>query len=202
MFLRNTGMGAMLATAHDSNKNIGDRMNTWGRRVSALAVLGIVAAGGAACGDDEKPEKKAGPELVLGKDGKPLEYVEYGGDNTDRNHDGTDDGFTDVNNNDIDDSDELWDQTEQKFVTPQDASGTDELEGASAQDLADIAELEPVLGNSSSRPYWREDFIKLDPLVKKRVMVALRHPEDYDTEDSWRADIIYQFTRTPEEIQD
>jgi hypothetical protein len=188
------------------------------------AVAGLKFAGGPA----EKEKQPQGQELVLGPDGQPVEYVEFKYDpeyyaeyeetgnypdeipeGMDRNHDGTEDNLTDVNENGVNDSEELWDQLDNEFVDPL-AEGSAEIEAnASEQDKEYIAEIESVIPDFAELfgVHWKAEFIQLDPIVKERVMFALRHPGEYvatesaTAEQNWRADVYYQFSRTPEEIQ-
>lgn len=90
----------------------------------ALAVL--AACGAADDGHANAAKKASEPALVMGPDGSPVKYVEYkyvkgfDPDNPpatmDRDHDGSPDNLTDVNEDGINDSDELWDQLNKRFV--------------------------------------------------------------------------------------
>lgn len=189
----------------------------FGKRAIASLVGGAMALGAGAFGynalksdGDKDPVKTAdpAPELVLGPDGEPLQYVEWDHDaHIDRNNDGTNDGATDVDNDGVIDAEELWDQENKEFVDPKAEDGEEVLANATEEDLSNIAEIETTFPEFwESNPHWREDFVKLDPLVKDRVMVAVHSPEDYSgtdiltPEQQWEASVQDQFNRTPEDI--
>lgn len=189
-----------------------DRRWGWRKKTGAV-VLGAVLAGGTVVGinaltnNSEEPKKENTPEQVTGPDGKPLQYVEFSMQNRDRNHDDTDDGFTDVNENSVYDAYELWDQKNEKFVTPQEAreaNGETGFEDATPQDKEDIAKLETAMylpvGEKTSMPDWRYEYIHLEPIVKRRVMIEFNSRDDYSSDEEWRGAIIAQFDRTPEGI--
>ncbi len=184
------------------------------------AVAGLKFAGGPA----EKEKQPQGQELVLGPDGQPVEYVEFKYDpeyfesdilsddipeGMDRNHDGTPDNLTDVNENGVSDHEELWDQLDNEFVDPLAESSAEIEANASEQDKEYIAEIESAIPNFAELfgVHWKAEFIQLDPIVKERVMFALRHPGEYvasenaTAEQNWQTDVHYQFSRTPEDIQ-
>lgn len=198
--------------------------------IASVAGGAVLLAGGAtaamkfAGGPSEKEKQPQGQELVLDADGNPVEYVEFVYDadfmasdspdwdnmpaGMDRNHDGEPDNRTDVNENGVSDSDELWDQLDNEFVDPLEAGSAEIEQNASEQDKADIAEIESVFPDFNEfSVHWRAEFIQLDPIVKERVMFALRHPGEYQAsenataEQNWKTDVYYQFSRTVEDIQ-
>lgn len=199
-----------------------DKKFNWKKPVVAVVGLGM-AAGAAAFGYNqvsggEAPEKKQGQELVLDENGDPVRYVPYEHDpnfdtnnppaGMDRNGDGTVDSMTDVNENGVIDSEELWDQQNKEFVDPEAGSDEEALSNATEQDLANISEIESTFPDFDKfSVHWRAEFIALDPVVKERVMFAVQHPGEYpgsdllSPEEQWEADTYYQFSRTPEDIQ-
>lgn len=194
-------------------KNTAERPRGWKKYavgvVALASAIGVGAAVNARGGGEEAPEKAPEQTLVLGPDGEPLQYVEYSEEHSDRDHDGLDDSRTDDNHNGLGDEHELWDQTTNEFVVP----GLDEdakiLETATQEELSNIAEIEATFGENwwGTNPHWKADFVQLDPLVQRRVMLSVRHPEDIGEgqdghETNWQADVMFQFTRTPEDIRD
>ncbi|HEY0964878.1 MAG TPA: hypothetical protein VGE13_00160 [Candidatus Saccharimonadales bacterium] len=169
------------------------------------AVAGLIAAVGVGVGvtgggGDEAPKKDNSPELVVGPDGEPVQFVEYSlsGPNADRNNDGADDAITDTNENGIQDASELWDQTKKEFVDPR--AGDDEaaLENASPEDIQNIETLAPVMEGVA---HWQADFIALEPAVKQYIMLLYRDQDQFESELDFQSSIIEALRYTTEDLE-
>ncbi len=198
------------------------RRRITGRQAIGGVVAATLLAGGAyglgklvGGGEKTEPRSEPGVSAPISEKDRFVEFKfdpDYDASNPpagmDRNKDGTPDNLADTDGDGLTDSDELWDQIDKKFVDPREGDDEEALKNASPEDLASISEIEqtfPDFGESVN-PHWRADFVKLDQIVKDRVMYALHHPESYSdgdgltAEEAWRGDVLYQMTRTAEEI--
>lgn len=111
-----------------------------------VALAGLILSACSSDDDEADADDEPTVELVLGPDGEPLQYVLYDeNEHRDRNGDGVSDHLTDVNDNGIPDSWELWDQENQEFVPPPMTPRNDILTEA---DLREINNLCDGAGNT------------------------------------------------------
>ncbi len=211
------------------------RSRRGGRRVliASTAITGLLAAGTAVGvglrGSDKDPGKtdkaEQGTEQTVGNsftadelasDGT-VEYLVVDPNNpteitkfNDRNGDGQDDAWTDVNGNDVPDAQEPYDPASGGFVDTTDGQPSEDeaLADATEQELSDIAEIAATFPSwDEYYPDWKAEYTKLDPVVQERVMFALHHPDEYQptellsAEEAWEADVHYQFSRTRADIE-
>ena len=152
-----------------------------GAAIAATGVAGVAA--GALGGGNKSPEgKKDTPALVVGPDGKPLQYVEYSKAHSDRDADGFDDKMTDNNKDNVSDELELWDQQNQEFVDPQANANQEALASATPEQLADIQEIEDVWPDiAKSNPHWIADFCKINAQGRLYTMTVLHNRQEFAT---------------------
>ena len=196
---------------------------------AGAAYLGI--HGNSSSNGDNNTEhvgKKDGESsLIMGPDGSPKKYIEYKEDSKwaavargtsgedpgpvpasmDRNHDGQDDATTDVNEDGIPDYKEMWNQLDNRFENANKESDQETLANASEQDIADMAEIEEAIpgfwgkADTEGADAAKARFVRLDPVVKRYIMLTLRSPEDFDSRSDWAAGVANGFNMTADDIE-